>query len=148
MTPTDIVLETEWPHRPPVSEMCEALVGKVAIIDWRDPRFDTVSAPKIESHVKDFRDYYQDKVYINMIVAYPTKWSSKLSALSDLPKDTSGVQQVVINVGDDNFSKIFPKDHVEFINRLRTWESAQPAIMTVMARIVLKAEEKEVDWLI
>ncbi|KAF9292593.1 hypothetical protein BGZ74_000221 [Mortierella antarctica] len=40
-----------------------------------------------------------------MIVAYPTKWSSKLPARSDLPKDTSGVQQVVINVSDDNFDR-------------------------------------------
>ncbi|KAF9216905.1 hypothetical protein BGZ59_007538, partial [Podila verticillata] len=150
--------------------MCEALVGKVTIIDWRDPRFEqgtihnnmsmeefmdahvnhqsirnnkpvssfyfprpscrdhihsdrrckgracfrlmklhqrsssfsekdwndarsTVTAPKIESHAKYFRDYCQDKVYISMVVAYPTKWNSKLPALSDLPKDTSGVQQ-------------------------------------------------------
>ncbi|KAK5829079.1 hypothetical protein F5H01DRAFT_393140 [Linnemannia elongata] len=54
-----------------------------------------------------------------MIVAYPTKWSSQLPALSDLPKDTSGVQQVVINVSDNNFGKIFPKEHVEFIDRLK-----------------------------
>lgn len=29
------------------------------------------------------------------------------------------MQQVVINVGDDNFSGIFPKEHVEFIDRLK-----------------------------
>lgn len=33
--------------------------------------------------------------------------------------DTSGVRQVVINVGDNNFGEIFPKDHAEFIDRLK-----------------------------
>ncbi|KAF9311329.1 hypothetical protein BG006_004580, partial [Podila minutissima] len=54
-----------------------------------------------------------------MIVAYPTKWTDKLPAPSELPKDPSGVQQVVINVGDDNFGDIFPRKHVEFIDRLK-----------------------------
>ncbi|KAF9308678.1 hypothetical protein BG003_010754 [Podila horticola] len=86
--------------------------------DWSDA-LSIVSAPKIESYVKNFREYCPDKVYISMIVAYPTKWSSKLPALPDLPKDTSGVQQEMINVGDDNFGEIFPKDHVEFIDRFK-----------------------------
>ncbi|KAG0048432.1 hypothetical protein BGZ89_004598 [Linnemannia elongata] len=190
---------SEWPHQPPILDMCPALVGEVEIVGWREPGVEqgttyknismqefmdthvnhhsarnnkpvapfffpkskpsgpdmvffirihgcrvvpvfvqklhqssssfseknlsgalsTVSAPKIESHAEDFRDYCPDNVYISMIVAYPTKWSSKLSALSDLPKDTSGVQQVVINVSDNNFGKIFPKEHVEFIDRLK-----------------------------
>ncbi|KAF9085495.1 hypothetical protein BGX29_001911 [Mortierella sp. GBA35] len=54
-----------------------------------------------------------------MIVAYPTKWTSKLPVLPDATIDTSGVQQVVINFGDNNFGEIFPKDHVEFIDRLK-----------------------------
>ncbi|KAG9060728.1 hypothetical protein KI688_008939 [Linnemannia hyalina] len=54
-----------------------------------------------------------------MIVAYPTKWTSKLPALSDLPKDISGVQQVVIDVGNDNFGDILPKEHAQFIDRLK-----------------------------
>lgn len=43
----------------------------------------------------------------------------QVASTSDLPKVTSGVQQVVINVGNDNFGEIFPKDHVEFIDRLK-----------------------------
>ncbi|KAG0277069.1 hypothetical protein BGZ97_009969, partial [Linnemannia gamsii] len=61
----------------------------------------TVSAPKSESHAKDFRQYCPDNVYISMVVAYPTKWTewtSNLPSLSDLPRDASGAQQVVINV--------------------------------------------------
>ncbi|KAF9340932.1 hypothetical protein BGZ91_011754 [Linnemannia elongata] len=54
-----------------------------------------------------------------MIIAYPTKWTDKLPAPSELPKDPSGVQQVVINVSDANFSDIFTQEHVEFIDQLK-----------------------------
>ncbi|KAG9062119.1 hypothetical protein KI688_006845 [Linnemannia hyalina] len=191
---------SEWPHQPPISDMCPALVGKVEIVGWREPgleqgtthammsmeefmdthvnhgstrnnmpvapfffpkpkpsgpdlvffiRIDgarlvpvfvqmklhqgssnfserdwndalsTVSAAKIEGHAKNFRKYCPDNVYISMIVAYPTKWTDKLPAHSELPKDPSGVQQVVINISDDNFGDIFPQEHVEFIDRLK-----------------------------
>ncbi|KAK3810466.1 MAG: hypothetical protein J3R72DRAFT_480919 [Linnemannia gamsii] len=195
---------SDWPHQPPISDMCTALVGKVDIVAWREPGLDqgtthrqmtmtdfmdshvnhqsirnnkptapfffpkpkpsgpdllffiridgarlvpvfvqmklhqgsstfseadwmdalsTVSAPKIESHAIDFRRYCPDNVYISMVVAYPTRWTewtSNLPSLSDLPRDASGVQQVVINVGDNNFADIYPKEHVEFIDRLKT----------------------------
>lgn len=86
--------------------------------DWNDA-LSTVSAPKIEGHAKNFRKYCPNNVYISMIVAYPTKWTDKLPAPSELPKDPSGVQQVVINISDDNFGDIFPQEHVEFIDRLK-----------------------------
>ncbi|KAF9307709.1 hypothetical protein BG003_000340 [Podila horticola] len=86
--------------------------------DWKDA-LGTVSAPKIESHEKDFRSYCPDNIYISMVVAYPTKWTSKLPILPNATLDASDVQQVVINIGDNNFSKIFPEEHVEFIDRLK-----------------------------
>ncbi|KAF9084098.1 hypothetical protein BGX29_002746, partial [Mortierella sp. GBA35] len=61
--------------------------------DWKDA-LSTVSAPKIEGHAKNFRKYCPDNVYISIIVAYPTKWSDKLLVPSELPEDSSGVQQV------------------------------------------------------
>ncbi|KAG0379002.1 hypothetical protein BGX24_002040, partial [Mortierella sp. AD032] len=73
------------------------------VFNWNDA-LSTVSAPKIEGHAKTFRKYYPDNIYITP---------------SGLPKDPSGVQQVVINVSDDNFSDIFLKEHVEFIDRLK-----------------------------
>ncbi|KAF9370709.1 hypothetical protein CPC16_003528, partial [Podila verticillata] len=69
----------------------------------------TVLATKIENHTKNFREYCPNNVYVSMIIAYPTKWTDKLPALSDLPKDSSGVQQVVINTDDDNFGEILIK---------------------------------------
>ncbi|KAF9080259.1 hypothetical protein BGX23_002403, partial [Mortierella sp. AD031] len=79
----------------------------------------TVSAKKITNHANDFQQYCPDKVYISMIVAYPTKWTSKLPTSSNPIFDASGVQQVVINVGDNNFGEIFPKEHIEFIDKLK-----------------------------
>ncbi|KAH7046447.1 hypothetical protein BKA57DRAFT_506623 [Linnemannia elongata] len=38
----------------------------------------------------------------NKIIGYPTKGTDKLPAPSELPKDPRGVQQVVIDVGDNN----------------------------------------------
>ncbi|KAK5827717.1 hypothetical protein F5H01DRAFT_362178 [Linnemannia elongata] len=76
-------------------------------------RFDgarTVSGAKIEGHAKTFRKYCPNNLYISMIY-------DKLLAPSELPKDSSGVQQVVINISDNNFGHIFPQEHVEFIDR-------------------------------
>jgi hypothetical protein len=28
---------SDWPHQPPISDMCPALVGKVEIVGWREP---------------------------------------------------------------------------------------------------------------
>lgn len=85
--------------------------------------FSTVFAPKIEEHAGSFRKYCPEKVYISMVVAYPTKWTKILLQPEEqskkVLKDSGGVQQVVINVGDHNFGNIFPKDHVEFIDRLK-----------------------------
>ncbi|KAF9137366.1 hypothetical protein BG015_002742 [Linnemannia schmuckeri] len=52
----------------------------------------TVSAPKIEGRAKTFRKYCPNNVYISMIAAYPTNWTDKLPAPSELPDDSSGVQ--------------------------------------------------------
>ncbi|KAG0221030.1 hypothetical protein BGW42_008342, partial [Actinomortierella wolfii] len=86
--------------------------------DWKEA-LGTVSAPKIEKHTKDFRQYCPENMYICMIVAYPTQWTSKMAKRPSIMIDAHGVQQVVINIGDHNFSKIFPKEHVEFIDRLK-----------------------------
>jgi hypothetical protein len=86
--------------------------------DWNDI-LSTVSAPKIEDHATTFPKYCPENVYISMIVVYPTKWTDNLPGSSELPKDLSGVQQVVINVSDDNSGDIFLRDHVEFIDRLK-----------------------------
>ncbi|KAI9239012.1 MAG: hypothetical protein BYD32DRAFT_460180 [Podila humilis] len=59
--------------------------------DWKDA-LSIVSAAKIESLAKDFRKYYLRNVYISMMVAYPTKWTSKLAPIPKDTLDLTGVQ--------------------------------------------------------
>ncbi|KAF9096993.1 hypothetical protein BGX23_010036 [Mortierella sp. AD031] len=80
---------------------------------------DTVSASCIRGHVKDFRDFCPDNIYISMVVAYPMTCSPFLPPVKVPKTDANGLQQVVIRVGDTNFGQIFPKDHVKFIDRLK-----------------------------
>ncbi|OAQ27034.1 hypothetical protein K457DRAFT_21671 [Linnemannia elongata AG-77] len=63
-------------------------------MDWNDA-LSTVSVLKIEGHANTFE------------------------TPSGLPKDPSGVQQVVISMSDNKFSEIFLKDHVEFTDQLK-----------------------------
>ncbi|KAG9068230.1 hypothetical protein KI688_011825 [Linnemannia hyalina] len=85
----------------------------------RKDALSTVSAPKIEGHAKNIRKYCQENVYISMIATYPTKRTLNLPALPDATIDSSGMQHVVIHVGDANFGDIFPKELVEFIDKLK-----------------------------
>ncbi|KAF9562020.1 hypothetical protein BGW38_008998, partial [Lunasporangiospora selenospora] len=48
--------------------------------DWRSA-LSTVSAPKIMGHAKGFRKFCPEDIYISLIIAYPTEWTSKLPAL-------------------------------------------------------------------
>ncbi|KAF9330577.1 hypothetical protein BG006_006461 [Podila minutissima] len=86
--------------------------------NWEDA-LSTVSVAMIEMHTKDFHKYCPDNVYVSMTVAYPTKWTFKLPALPDATLDTGGMQQVAINVSNNNFGEIIPKEHVEFMDRLK-----------------------------
>ncbi|KAI8348323.1 hypothetical protein B0O80DRAFT_490033 [Mortierella sp. GBAus27b] len=191
---------SDWPHQPPISEMCPDLVGEVEIVGWKDPgllqgnthammsmgefmdahvnnhstrnnipvapfffpkikpsgpdmvffiringrklvpvfvqtklhqssaslnkrawnaALATVSASCIQDHIKDFRNFCPDNIYISMVVAYPMRCSSTLPPVKVPKIEANGVQQIVIRVGDTNFGQIFPKEHVKFIDRLK-----------------------------
>ncbi|KAF9403935.1 hypothetical protein BGZ76_007166, partial [Entomortierella beljakovae] len=79
----------------------------------------TVSPDKIKDHAEAFRDHCPEKVFISMVVAYPASWIASLPPQPDLEIQVDGFQQVIVRVDDKNFADIFPKDHVEFINRLK-----------------------------
>ncbi|KAG0208804.1 hypothetical protein BGX28_000347 [Mortierella sp. GBA30] len=79
----------------------------------------TDSASCIQDHAKNFQNFCPDNIYISM-VAYPMVCGARLPPAVDVPeKDSRGVQQVVIRVSETNFGQIFPKEHVEFIDRLK-----------------------------
>ncbi|KAG0333545.1 hypothetical protein BG004_000791 [Podila humilis] len=77
------------------------------------------SASCIQAHAKDFRNFCHENIYISMVVAYPMTRSPYLPPVQVPNVDASGVQQVVIHVGDSHFGQIFPKEHVRFIDRLK-----------------------------
>ncbi|KAG0348688.1 hypothetical protein BG004_004510 [Podila humilis] len=80
----------------------------------------TVSASCIRDHANNFQNFCPDKIYINMVVAYPMVCGARLPPAIHIPEeDARGVQQVVIRVSDTNFNQIFPKEHVEFIDQLK-----------------------------
>ncbi|KAG0099057.1 hypothetical protein BGZ93_009340 [Podila epicladia] len=80
----------------------------------------TFSASCVQDHCKDFQNFCPDNIYISMVVAYPVVCGSRLPPAVEVPKkDACGVQQVVIHVSDPNLSQIFPKEHVEFIDRFK-----------------------------
>ncbi|KAF9968909.1 hypothetical protein BGZ73_009050 [Actinomortierella ambigua] len=49
-----------------------------------------VSAPCIQYHAKDFRNFCPDKIYISMVVAYPVRCSSRLPPVRVPKVDASG----------------------------------------------------------
>ncbi|KAF9152614.1 hypothetical protein DFQ26_000840 [Actinomortierella ambigua] len=94
--------------------------SKLYKCDW-DAALATVSAPCIRDHAKDFQNFCPDNIYISMVVAYPMICAPRLPEVVDVPeKEASGLQQVVIRVSETNFGKIFPKEHVQFIDRLKS----------------------------
>ncbi|KAF8930456.1 hypothetical protein BGZ47_000542 [Haplosporangium gracile] len=100
------------------------------------------SAAKVEGPRKKIRKYCPNNFYISMIVAYPTKWTDKLPAPSELPMDSSGVQQVVINISDDNFDDIFsPRSMWSLLIDSRMFESALLTTMTATMRTAPKGRE-------
>ena len=76
--------------------------------DW-EGALSTVSAPKISRQHLHQHDRHLPK-QMDLHLA---------SKKTDGTIDTSGVQQVVIIIGDSNFGEIFPKEHVEFKDNLK-----------------------------
>jgi hypothetical protein len=94
---------------------------------------DSVSAGKVKKHVKNLSKYCPANTYISMIIAYPaniyssttTTYSAKRNVTLRLRPDFNpkskleGLKQVVIKVDKGNFAKIFPKEHVNFLDEIK-----------------------------
>ena len=89
---------------------------------------DTVSATKINGHVKSLRRFCPtDNTFISMVIVYPAKVVAKLRLRPDLQYDLrprrdskqKGLTQVQVIIDESNISKIFPKSHVDFLNGIK-----------------------------
>ncbi|OAQ26803.1 hypothetical protein K457DRAFT_21798 [Linnemannia elongata AG-77] len=83
-------MTTAWPHQPPISEMCAALVGKVEIVGWRKPGLEQGmthstmlnKSSEVESDVllRDdtvfFFDVYDIFIVITKTALLKTVWTS------------------------------------------------------------------------
>lgn len=86
---------------------------------------DSVSAAKIDDHIKDLRSFCPCNTFISMVIAYPATFIDKLVPRPDSqiynlrpqsrPKNND-LTNVQVMIDKSNFAEIFPKYHVDFLN--------------------------------
>ncbi|KAF8925988.1 hypothetical protein BGZ52_006206, partial [Haplosporangium bisporale] len=55
----------------------------------------------------------------NMVITYPTEIANFKVVRPDPKPELEGLQRVSIDIDDNNFPKIFPRRHVEFLDKLK-----------------------------
>ncbi|KAF9271400.1 hypothetical protein BGZ88_006219 [Linnemannia elongata] len=79
----------------------------------------TASTESVMQHAADLSKYCPtDKTCINMVISYPVKVTARLIPRPD--PDFKDLKEVVIKVDETNFGAIFPRSHVEFLDRTKT----------------------------
>ncbi|KAF8973370.1 hypothetical protein BGZ46_009976, partial [Entomortierella lignicola] len=69
------------------------------------------------------QDYCPSGVYISMVIAYPAEVISFRQVIRPDPApEIENLQRVIIKVDDSNFAKIFPEDHVKFLDKLKKFK--------------------------
>lgn len=76
------------------------------------------------------QDYCPNGLYISMVIAYPAEVVYFQAVRPDLKPKLEGLQRVSIRIDGDNFSRIFPRRHIEYLDNLkghkRRYEDQQP----------------------
>ncbi|KFH61880.1 hypothetical protein MVEG_12308 [Podila verticillata NRRL 6337] len=65
------------------------------------------------------QDYCPTGTYISMVITYPAEVVKFQVVRPDPEPELEGLQRVSINIDDNNFPKIFPRRHVEFLDKLK-----------------------------
>ncbi|KAF9993836.1 hypothetical protein BGZ79_001448, partial [Entomortierella chlamydospora] len=65
------------------------------------------------------QDYCPSGIYISMVITYPAEVVSFQVMRPDPNPELEGLKRVIINVDDSNFAQIFPKSHVNFLDKLK-----------------------------
>ncbi|KAF9343089.1 hypothetical protein BGX26_006285, partial [Mortierella sp. AD094] len=65
------------------------------------------------------QDYCPTGIYISMVITYPAEVVNFQVVRPDPEPELEGLQRVSIDIDDNNFPKIFPRRHVEFLDRLK-----------------------------
>ncbi|KAG0350789.1 hypothetical protein BGZ54_003640 [Gamsiella multidivaricata] len=86
-----------------------------------DSVLDSSSGGEVLGHMMDLGKYYPtDKTYISMIIGYPAKAVASLRPRPNFCPKLNGLKQVVIKVDETNFSSIFPKSHIDFLDGIKS----------------------------
>lgn len=83
------------------------------------------------------QDYCPTGVYIRMVITYPTEVIKFQIVCPDPEPELDDLQHVSINIDDNNFPQIFPKQHVQFLSRLK--QHKQPAADEPTAKLTKKS---------
>ncbi|KAG0200931.1 hypothetical protein BGX31_003959, partial [Mortierella sp. GBA43] len=65
------------------------------------------------------QDYCPTGTYISMVITYPAEVVKFQVVRPDPEPELEGLQRVSIDIDDNNFPKIFPRRHVEFLDKLK-----------------------------
>ncbi|KAH7054853.1 hypothetical protein BKA57DRAFT_524301 [Linnemannia elongata] len=65
------------------------------------------------------QDYCPTGTYISMVITYPAEVVNFQVVRPDPEPELKGLQRVSIVIDDNNFPKIFPRRHVEFLDKLK-----------------------------
>ncbi|KAF8920971.1 hypothetical protein BGZ58_004170, partial [Dissophora ornata] len=79
----------------------------------------TACIQSIHQQPPRLQDYCPTGIYISMVVTYPAE-VVKFQVVRPNPEpELEGLQRVSIDIDDNNFAKIFPPRHVEFLDMLK-----------------------------
>ncbi|KAF9346845.1 hypothetical protein BGX26_001639 [Mortierella sp. AD094] len=69
-----------------------------------------------------FQDHCPSGIYISMAISYPAEVASFQVMRPDPKPELEGLRRVIINVDDSNFVQVFPKSHVNFLDKLKKYK--------------------------
>ncbi|KAG9062249.1 hypothetical protein KI688_006581 [Linnemannia hyalina] len=95
-----------------------ALKATIDYFHEKDPSL-VAAAERAMLHSDNPSDYCPTGAYISMVITYPAEVVNFQIVRPDPKPELEGLHRVSIDVDDNNFSKIFPSRHVEFLDKLK-----------------------------
>ncbi|KAF9157867.1 hypothetical protein BGX20_003697, partial [Mortierella sp. AD010] len=87
----------------------------------KQPQATTCTKPEKQPPPR-LQDYCPCGMYISMVITYPAEVVSFQVMRPDPDPELEGLRRVIINVDDSNFAQIFPKSHVNFLDKLKKFK--------------------------
>ncbi|KAF9153552.1 hypothetical protein BGX20_004877, partial [Mortierella sp. AD010] len=87
----------------------------------KQPQVTTCTEPEKQPPPR-LQDYCPCGIYISMVITYPAEVVSFQVMRPDPDPELEGLKRVIINVDDSNFAQIFPKSHVNFLDKLKKFK--------------------------